>query len=263
MKRMIRLCFLLLCGYMNSEAQTADTARHIHIVFIGNSITYGAGLGKPAHESAPARAALYLSKQPGVAAVKFANRGVSGATTTDFLPEEGTLFKEVCRAADRLKEETWATLLFSLSLGTNDSAVEGTNGSPVSPSQYRRQMTAIIDRLLTLYPSSRVVVHRPLWYSSNTCNGAVYLEEGLARLQTYYPQLQQLVAEYQRRWPGRVFMGDTDAYDRLKGDYIKYYQPEQGRAGIFYLHPNAEGASLLGTYWGKALMRVVAGEGNE
>lgn len=260
MKQIAFLCFLLVCGAMNSRAALPDTARYVNVVFIGNSITFGALLSDPAHEAPPAQAALYLSRQPSVASVKYANKGVSGATTTDFLPGEGALFGEVVRAADRLKGETWSALLFSISLGTNDSAVKGTNGCPASPEQYRRNMTAIIDSLLALYPDSRVVVHRPLWYSPNTYNGAMYLEEGLARLQTYYPVLQQLVAAYGRRRPGRVFMGDAEGYEQLKTDYGKHYHPEEGNAGVFYLHPNAQGAALLGACWGKALMRVLDSE---
>lgn len=257
MKRIAFVCFLLICVAMNSRAALPDTARYVNVVFIGNSITFGALLGDPAHEAPPARAALYLSKQPSVASVKFANKGVSGATTTDFLPGESALFHEVTRAADRLQEETWAALLFSISLGTNDSAVKGTRGCPASPEQYRRNMTTIIDSLLALYPDCRIVVQRPLWYSPTTYNGAMYLEEGLARLQTYYPVLRQLVAAYGRHRPGRVFMGDTEGYELLKTDYTKHYHPEQGNAGVFYLHPNAQGAALLGTCWGKALMRVL------
>lgn len=245
---------------MNSRAQQTVNSRHVHIVFIGNSITFGAGLRNPAHESPPFRAAFYLSAQPSVAAVDYANRGVCGATTVDFLPDRHTLWKDVVRSADRFKDESWATLLFSISLGTNDSAVQGPTGCPVSPQQYRRNMTAIIDRLLTLYPACRVVVHRPLWYSPNTSNGAVYQEEGLARLQTYFPQLQQMVTEYGRRFPHRVFLGDTEGYERLKADYTVYYQPEKGNEGVFYLHPNATGAALLGECWGKALMQALAGK---
>lgn len=66
--------------------------RVILIVFIGNSITFGAGLCNPAHHSPPFCAALYLSEQPSVAAVDDANQGICGAMSVDFLPDRPDLW---------------------------------------------------------------------------------------------------------------------------------------------------------------------------
>ena len=235
----------------------AGEGKYVNIVFIGNSITHGAGLQDPTREAPPVKAALYLSKQPAIASVKFSNQGVSGATTVDFLPETATLFPRITAAADTFKEETWATLLFSVMLGTNDSAMDGTNGAPVSKEQYRKNMQVILDRLLALYPDCRIVVQRPLWYSPNTYNGARYLQEGLDRLQSYYPELQELVAGYAKRFPGQVFLGDTEGFDYFRIHHLTDFQAEAGNAGTFYLHPNAKGAASLGELWGKALLPIL------
>src|SRR5579863_8392248 len=56
------------------------------IVFIGDSITYGAGLADPLHESPPAIACDALGKMPGIGIRGWSNQGVSGFTTVDFLP---------------------------------------------------------------------------------------------------------------------------------------------------------------------------------
>lgn len=242
---------------MYSFILEAKDKQYINIVFIGNSITFGAGLANPVHDAPPVKAALYLSKQPEIASVKYSNRGVSGATTVDFLPATESLFPAVVRAADKFKDETWATLLFSITLGTNDSAIKGTNGSPVSPAQYYDNIKTIVDQLLSLYPSCRIVLNRPLWYSPNTYNGAMYLQEGLDRLQSYYPELQALASDYAKRFPGQVYLGDTDAFGYFKAHYKTDCQAENGNDGIFYLHPNEKGATELGLFWGKAIQKVL------
>lgn len=164
----------------------------------------------------PVKAALYLRRQPSVGTVRYSNQGVSGSTTFDFLPQTDLLFPKVVRVADQFKDETWATLIFSIMLGTNDSAITGPNGAPASPAKYYENMKTIIDKLLALYPECKIVLHRPVWYSPNTYNGAKYLEEGLNRLQSYYPELQALVLDYSKHFPGQVFMGDTDGFDYFK-----------------------------------------------
>ena len=87
------------------SASAANNKRYVNIVFIGNSITFGAGLPKPVHDAPPVKAALFLSKCPEVASVKYSNRGQSGCTTVDYLPDTNTLFPWAVRAADKFKDE--------------------------------------------------------------------------------------------------------------------------------------------------------------
>lgn len=117
------LC-MTICCYMTGEEK-----KNLNIVFIGNSITQGALLENPRHEAPPVKAALYLRRQPSVGTVRYSNQGVSGSTTFDFLPQTDLLFPKVVRVADQFKDETWATLIFSIMLGTNDSAITGPNGA--------------------------------------------------------------------------------------------------------------------------------------
>ena len=124
------LC-MTICCYMTGEEK-----KNLNIVFIGNSITQGALLENPRHEAPPVKAALYLRRQPSVGTVRYSNQGVSGSTTFDFLPQTDLLFPKVVRVADQFKDETWATLIFSIMLGTNDSAITGPNGAPASPAKY-------------------------------------------------------------------------------------------------------------------------------
>lgn len=107
--KLLCLFALLLC----SGRMQALEKRHLNIIFIGNSITYGAGLSDPTHNAPPVYTALYLGKQPGIGEVKYSNQGVSGCTTVDYLPETQTLFTKMQQAADQFKDEDWATMVFS------------------------------------------------------------------------------------------------------------------------------------------------------
>lgn len=228
----------------------------LNIVYIGNSITQGVMLESPLVEAPGAQACQWLRLQPEMKTVKNSNQGVSGSTTVDFLPISGTLFQRVILATDTLKETT-STLLFSIMLGTNDSAINGPNGAPVSPQQYHTNMKVIIDELLRLYPQCMVVLNRPLWYSPNTYNSAMYLKEGLGRVEKYFPQLEALVSSYAKTHPQKVFMGDTDAFEYFKTNYLTAFVAEPGNAGTFYLHPTKDGAVKLGEFWGKAIYKVI------
>ncbi|MCD8262632.1 MAG: GDSL-type esterase/lipase family protein [Bacteroides sp.] len=251
--RKILLISLLLVIVFNVTAQIQSNKRYFNIVYIGNSITKGVQLPKPAHDAPPVQASLWLQKQTDIGAVEFSNQGVSGKTTVDFLPASETFFPKVKAAADLFKDDPQATLIFSIMLGTNDSAIKGPNGAPVSPKQYYTNLKTIIDELLALYPQAKIVIHRPIWYSPNTYNSSIYLKEGLERLNTYFEEIQALVNWYGEKLPDQVYVGDTEAYEYFQANYEKELIPENGNAGTFYLHPNKQGAAKLGEFWGKAI----------
>ncbi|MEP7258382.1 MAG: GDSL-type esterase/lipase family protein [Flavitalea sp.] len=244
---------------MLSAILTITTALHaqqkLNIVFIGNSITEAGGMPNPATMAPPAQATDYIRKQKKFKAVNFSNQGVSGSTTVDFLPATNTLIKNVEKAAAIFAHQKDATLVFSMVLGTNDSAIEGPNGSPVSPESYEANVKAIIDRLFSLHPKAVFVLHHPTWYSPNTYNSSRYLQEGLTRLQSYFPVLDKIVEEYQSTHPGQVFRGDTKAFDYFK-NHQEMLEPEKGNQGVFYLHPTQKGSSELGHFWGKAILEA-------
>ncbi len=237
-------------------AASHDAPFWLNIVYIGNSITQGVQIETPRKNAPPVKASIYLHTQEEVGEVKYSNQGVSGSTTADFLPGTGRLYDKVIEAADILKEDSWATLVFSIMLGTNDSSADAP-GAPVSPETYRNNLQQLIDSLLDRYPGCLVVLHRPVWYSPTTWNSWRYLEEGLSRLNSYYPQLERIVTHYQATHPQQVFMGDTEAYDFFREHPEALFIPEEGNAGIFYLHPNEAGAARLGRFWGEAIYRVL------
>lgn len=228
----------------------------LDIVFIGNSITYGANLAHPETDAPPVAASAFLRKMAGIGLVNFSNQGRSGYTTVNFLPG-GETFQEVVRATRGLNTNTSHTLVFSIKLGTNDSAIEGPLGAPVSGEDYRKNMVSIIDELIKLFPESKVVIQQPVWYSPNTQNGAKYLEEGLKRLQSYFPEIKSIVKSYASSHPGQVLMGDQSGFEYFRKNYLTDLVPEEGKQGIFYLHPNEKGAAQLGRFWAEAIYKAM------
>ncbi len=235
---------------------SASPKKELDIVFIGDSITAGTGLKTNTEHSPPIYACIYLKQESRIGDVKFSNQGVSGFTTVDFLPSTGE-FKKVVDAARVYSKDTQALLIFSIMLGTNDSAMDGPNGSPVSPAAYRLNLKAICDSLLYDYPQSKIVINHPIWYSPNTHNGSTYLQDGLTRLQRYFPEIDSLVKDYSVAHHGHVFNGDKHAFGYFKKNYLTDLQGEQGKDGIFYLHPNDKGSEALGNFWGRAILSSV------
>jgi len=244
-----------LTVFLGHSASAQSPKKDINIVFIGNSITYGAQLTYPEAEAPPVIASQYLMRKDRIGRVSYANQGHSGYTTVDFLPT-GKTFALVESAAKSFANKE-ALLVFSIDLGTNDSAISGPNGAPVSPQHYRENLKTIADRLLTEFPGCIIIVQRPIWYSPNTYNGAKYLAEGLKRLQSYFPEIRHLVQSYTTSNPKQVFTGDTRAFSYFKAHYLTDLTPEQGHQGTFYLHPNKKGAVALGNFWRKAIYRIV------
>jgi len=225
------------------------------IVFVGDSITAGATLANPATQAAPVQCMQSLGQRFNVG-MRMSNQGHSGHTTVDWLPSTNPSsdFQLALAAASSLEASQPGQLVFSIMLGANDSAQSGPNGAPVSPANYLQNLQSIVSQFLTNYPSALVFVHYPTWYSTNTENSSVYLSAGLARLQTYFPEIDQLVLNCATTYPGHVFSGDIgQAFINFSNNYLTELTPESGVLGTFYLHPNQTGAIVLGTIWANAI----------
>jgi lysophospholipase L1-like esterase len=249
----ILIISLLGITYFGANGQPAKKKLNIDIVFIGNSITEGAQLNNPAGEAPPATASSFIRVQKKIGSVEFINQGRSGFTTVDYLPSSSGALAQVIAATKLLHKDPQRILIFSISLGTNDSAEKGPNGSPVSPADYSQNLKAITDKLLSDFPESRVFFQQPIWYSPNTYNSAKYMAAGLARLQSYFPELKLLVEKYSHSNPGHVFLGDLKGFDYFRNNFLTDLNPESGNAGTFYLHPNKKGSEVLGKFWGESI----------
>ncbi len=244
---------------------TTVAQRSANIVFIGNSITYGALHENREQTAPPVRCAQWLSGQEGIDTVYFQNCGRNGRTTYHFLPREEdvipagdkTQFTDVVTKTRALvNEHPGLPLLFSIMLGTNDS-VERKHNKHTSPENYANNLCALIDTLLQLWPQAHVVLNKPIWYYPDyvTKGGSVASKESL-----------QLIGEYEKMFPevvrrckaGHVHIGDSEAYDYFEKHWQTDINEEKDARGkSYWLHPNEQGASILAAYWGKAALPVL------
>lgn len=237
---------------------TPAAAVEVNLLCVGNSISEGAGLADPKRDAPPVKLAALLGNEPGIDGVNLINGGRSGSTTTDWLPSARDLYPWFTAMADTLvANHPDAVTVFSISLGTNDSACDRCKGAPASRETFRSNLRTIIDSLITRYPGSLAVLHAPIWYSPNTYNGARYLVEGQRRLLPYRHEIERLTEEYSATRPGRVWLGDTLGYNYFKEKHLTDMQPENGHAGIFYLHPNEKGGTALASLWHKPVMAAL------
>ncbi|MCR5695356.1 MAG: prolyl oligopeptidase family serine peptidase [Marinilabiliaceae bacterium] len=241
---------IIIAAFVLSATTLMAQPTGLNIVFIGNSITYGACSENPKTDAPPIKVGELLRTHADMGNVDIRNVGVSGATTVDWLPTTNKYFKRAIDAADNFDNKD-AQLLFVITLGTNDSAIEGPNGAPLSNEQYETNLITIIDTLLARYDKAYVIVNEPIWYSPNTHNsGARYLVEGQRRLYTYRNSVERVVlSHYRAHDKKRVLLGDTQGWDIFKDNATTYFVPENGRAGVFYLHPNKAGIARLARLW--------------
>lgn len=231
-------------GLCNSAAQTT-----VNLVFIGNSITAGATLKNVATQAPPIVARALVEEASGITTHVY-NGGHSGITTYGFLPGHAD-FARVTNAAKILVRDNGGRVYFSIMLGTNDSACTTTEGAPVSPETYEENLRKIIDGLLKAVPNCRILLNYPIWYSPNTHNSAKYLQEGLDRLHSYYPVIKRIAKSYDQ-----VYAGNQKVWKIFK-DKDELFTAENGHAGVFHLHPNAQGAHRLAEIWAKSLVSII------
>ena len=260
MKRVFVMIALLAA--LTAQAQQ----RSYNLVFIGNSITYGALHQQRDVTAPPVQCGLWLSAQPDVDTVYVANCGRSGKTTYHFLPVKAdvvpagdpTYFPDVVKSTRALvNAHPGLPLVFSIMLGTNDS-VERKHNSHTTPDNYVGNLCAIIDSLLALWPDAHVVLNKPIWYTPDyvTKNGSIATKKSQRLIHEYARCFDQVVA---RSKAGHVHVGDREAFDYFKKHWRTDINEEKDARGrSYYLHPNEQGAKRLAEYWGKALLPVLS-----
>lgn len=260
MKRILFSLSLLIFQLSVSFAQQSA-----NIVFIGNSITYGALHEKPVLTAPPVQCAHWLSQQSDIDTVYFRNCGRSGKTTYHFLPNvadvipsgDKTYFPDVvAKTRELVKAHPELPLLFSIKLGTND-AVKRPKNDPTTVDGYVQNMVTLIDSLLKLWPEAHVVLQRPIFNTSDyvTKMGSIASKKSLKTLNGYYKSFPEIV---QRCKAGHVHLGDTDAYGYFEKHWrTDIFEEKDARGKSYWLHPNEKGAKMLGELWGKALLPVI------
>jgi len=260
MKSLLLGLFFIIGNISLSYAQQSA-----NIVFIGNSITYGALHKNRDVTAPPVQCGLWLSQQEGIDTVYISNGGRSGRTTYHFLPNaadvipagDKTFFSDIVSRANQLvKAHPGLPLVFSIMLGTNDS-VERKHNSHTTPDNYINNLCTIIDSLLTLWPDAHVVLNKPIWYYPDyqTKGGSIASKKSLKLLDTYYDCFAKIVA---RCKAGQVHIGDHEAYGYFKSHYKSdVFEEKDARGKSYWLHPNEQGAKQLAAYWGKAILPVI------
>ena len=259
---MIRLLLTLSLAVLYFSSGTAQ--RSANLVFIGNSITYGAMHKEPGLTAPPVQCARWLSEQEGIDTVYFRNCGKNGRTTYHFLPRaedvvpagDKTQFGDVvAKTRSLVSEHPGLPLIFSIMLGTNDT-VERPRNKHTSPKDYANNLCAIIDTLLRLWPEAHVVLNKPIWYTPDyvTKNGSVASKKSLKLIGKYEKQLPKVV---RRCKAGQVHIGDNEAYKYFEQHWQTDINEEKDARGkSYWLHPNEQGAQRLAEFWGKAIMRM-------
>lgn len=248
MRRLLCLA-VMVCIVLGANAQQRR-ARTCNLIFIGNSITEGA-LHTDKQKTAPPVITAGFVETALSTDVLFRNCGRSGATTVDFLPEQKRDFVRVEKAIEEIKALSYEPIIFSIMLGTNDSANFGPNGSPVSNEDYKKNLMTMIERIRELSPKAIFVLQRPIWYSPNTHNASQYLVAGQKRMVAYTDVLIEIANEHDD-----IYLGDREAFDFFSTRYHRYMFAEDGKAGTFYLHPNEAGAKKLARYWARSIVKV-------
>jgi len=253
MRKILFYLFLFVYFFSTTNKVVAENRdKSINVVFVGNSITQGATIRDKEHDAAPAKCKDAFIEMTGFN-VEMRNCGRSGMTTFNFLPG-GRLFAEVVRAGKELQDND-KPLVFSIMLGTNDSAEKGPTGSPVDAYTYYTNMKTIVDSLFLQFPDAFFLINYPIWYSPSVWNSAEYGQKGLDRLHSYYPYISQLVHNYSDSHPRHVFCGNRKVYRIFAKRYKEFFTEEQGRVGVFWLHPNIKGAEVLGKIWAKSIRK--------
>lgn len=246
MKRLISIMAAVVLS------MTAMAQQEYNIVFIGNSITYGATHQAPQKTNPVISCAKYLKEQGLTVHTK--NMGKSGKTSRDFLPGRKGYWSATKKAAAELAEAyPDGQMVFSIMLGTNDAAIR-TKKSCWKSDIFLGSMTTLIDSLQAIYPQAVFVLQQDPYFSPNVEkeSGTKMDEACLKQLRDYWTVDQQLAKER-----SNVFLGSNDIYAFFEQNHQEMMTPEEGLQGTFYLHPNAKGAAELGKLWGNALVEIL------
>ena len=132
------------------------------------------------------------------------NGGVSGYSTQDFLDDKQSCYTNVVSNATRLSRNG-GRLYFSIQLGTNDSK-RNSSKERYSKATYKANLEALVGKLTAEFPSCKIIINYPPWYSDNTYTSASeFTADGQALLHSYYDVIDEVTGEYDN-----VFAGDRN-----------------------------------------------------
>ena len=173
------------------------------------------------------------------------DQGISGTSTGDWRPgnpdspemRAKAVFTAAFGTPDPKMNPVWILLM----LGTNDVRSD----NRFTAQQHQNNLQATVEDLVAS-GFNVIINHAPAFVTSTKFNGVAWDASSLALLQSYLPEEQAVAASFANRAPGRVFMGDTSAFDYFatRPELFQEYGVYGG------LHPNGKGGTeALATCW--------------
>ena len=165
------------CRHRPIGRADAPAAGPVHnIVFIGDSITMGAGVPNRDEQAAPVIAA-HDSPQAlggGATASTSPTKGRTATPRPTSCPPAATS-PAWRRPRSKLKAASQGPAGFLRGCWARTTArIMGPTGAPLPADGYAKNLHAIVDKLLAEFPDAKFVLNHPIWYSPNTHNGADY-----------------------------------------------------------------------------------------
>lgn len=203
------------------------TVTALGVGFVGDSITAGTVVAT----APPTPCAAKLTQ--GGLTVTPTNQGVSGATTTTWLPGSANMTAALAAFAAA------GVRLVHVMLGTNDAKTTGA----LTKAQYRANLQAICGALVAA--GYVVAVSYPPYLSATT---GVFDAGSPARVASYCAAIDSLVDN------NHIFHGDTSAQT--------YFQSNPSAMQVDGVHPTQAGSDTLAGFWSAAVQGLVNGLSN-
>ena len=181
------------------------------------------------------------------------DQGSSGSSTADWLPGAAdslngraqSSFVSAFGKPDPATNPVWVLLM----LGTNDVRSDHL----FTAEQHGKNLQAITEDLVS-HGFNVVINHAPAFVAPTSFNGVTWDAHSLSLLRLYLPAEKAVVASFGARAPGRVFLGDTSAFDLFAARPALFQ--EYGLYGG--LHPGGQGGTeALARCWARAFRSII------
>ena len=217
-----------------AKIQTLLQGGALKIGFIGDSITAGTNVDA-GYDPVSAFASFATSSIPGCTSVVGVNRGISGASTANWLPTATVNYYAPAVTAMSAAGCNCVHIM----LGTNDS----NSGNAVSPTTFAANLTTIAGALITSGFSAVFVSYIP--FAGVGAGSGLFDQPSVDREVAYQAAIDGVVNGT------TIFQGDREAFE------YTLYNPAATKAdGV---HPNDTGSLHIGQLWATALSNLLTG----
>ncbi len=244
------------------QAKALSLKKSLKIGFIGDSITCGYNqVGNTITPGQNDVAALTVQKLSAANGATIADngtpwnvydKGVSATSTADWQPGPPQNLYETAKAAfvssfgkpDPKRNPVWVFIM----LGTNDVRSDRL----FTAAQHEANLRSIVGDLVAS-GFNVMINHAPSFVVPTKFNGVAWDAAAMKLLQSYLPGEKAISADFAKRVPGRVFLGDTMAFS-----YFAAHPALFQEYGVYGgLHPNGIGGTeALADCWARAFRHI-------